>query len=270
MKMRIFKKEYKQNWTRWRIKRIHITMKKIEILIICCLSVLMFGACGSDFGKSELSSKSSSTSELKDLNYQKACEELDFDKAHQILKILRDVFFNEGLPGAYWDRLSEMKGYDEYVQADIYIFREEVTYLMSLEDPAVENRIIKLIMETPLDGTALNEGYCSRYLAEEAESRGVKVWLYHYCLERYNRKCDIVMELAVLQGNQSLAKKVLMYYKDNMHVEEGADFEDKTMMIKGKRIELKALGEGYIWYDSSDKDAAKKRYDEAVKNGVFK
>ena len=78
------------------------------------------------------------------------------------------------------------------------------------------------------------------------------------------------MELAVLQGNQSLAKKVLMYYKDNMHVEEGADFEDKTMMIKGKRIELKALGEGYIWYDSSDKDAAKKRYDEAVKNGVFK
>lgn len=251
-------------------------MKKLlNVLAFLCLGVLCFSVCGSCSSKSEKKSKSSTDFEesgnkkanSEQLDYKKACEKLDFDKAHQILNELRRVFVDEGLPKAYGDLVSEIKGYNEYVEADIYIFREEVTYLMSVDDPAAEKRILKLIMETPLDGRALDEGYCDYYDAcEESVTGGEKVWLYCYCIKRNNQKCDIVMDLAMLYENQSLAKKVLTFYKDNMHIEKGGYGEALT--IKGKRINFDG-NHGYIWYDSSDKEAAQKRYNEAVKNEVF-
>ena len=238
-------------------------MKKLfKVLVICCLSVFMFGACESG------SYNKNSSTKVNDMNYQKACEELDFGKAHEILNKLRDVFVNKGLQKSRYSLVSELKGYNEYVDADVYIFREEVTYLMSLDDPAAENRIVKLIMETPLDGRALDEGYCDHNDAsEKAVTGGENVWLYCYCIKRNNQKCDIAMDLAILHGNQTLAKKVLLYYKDNMHIEQGGT--TSSMEIKGEQIVV-THSRGYIWYDSSDKDAAQKRYDEAVKNGVFK
>ncbi len=139
---------------------------------------------------------------------------------------------------------------------------------MGLDDPAAENRILKMIMETPLDGRKLDEGYCGYYDAcEESVTGGEKVWLYSYCIKRNNQKCDIVIDLSILYNNKTLAKKVLSYYKDNMHIERGG--YDSRIIVKGKTIKFDG-NHGYIWYDSADKDAAQKRYDEAVKNGVFK
>lgn len=248
-------------------------MKKLfNLLAICCLSVFLLGACESGSIKSAFSSDSSHMN--GNLNYKKACEELDFGKAHEILNKLRDVFVNEGLPKAYHCQVAEIKGYQAYVDADIYIFREEVTYLMGLDDPAAENRILKMIMETPLDGRKLDEGYCSYYDAcEESVTGGEKVWLYSYCIKRNNQKCDIVIDLSILYNNKTLAKKVLSYYKDNMHIEIGGhdySYDDnvKRIIVKGKTIKVDG-NHGYIWYDSADKDAAQKRYNEAVKNGVF-
>ena len=58
-----------------------------------------------------------------------------------------------------------------------------------------------------------------------------------------------------------------------MHIEIGGhdySYDDnvKRIIVKGKTIKVDG-NHGYIWYDSADKDAAQKRYNEAVKNGVF-
>ena len=236
------------------------TKSILTLLAIGCLSVLVLGACGNDSKKSD---SKQSAEQSADLDYRSACEELDFGKAHEILDKLRDVYVNEGLRKA---------SYQAYVDADIYIFREEVTYLMGLDDPNADKRILKLITETPLDGRKMDEGYCSFYDVIE-EFGGSLVWLYSYCIKRNNQKCDIVMDLSIINGNKTLAKKVLSYYKDNMHIERGDEFDwdsnlTKTGIYNGKKVTFNG-DNAYIWYDSADKDAAQKKYNEAVKNGMF-
>lgn len=247
-------------------------MKNYILLTISCVCVLVMGACGSGSNKSNSNSSESKFKQNVDLNYQKACEELDFGKAHEILEKLRNEFVNEGLPKAQNCQVTSIKGYQAYVDADIYIFREEATYLMGLDDPAAEPRILKMIMETPLDGRKLDEGHCSFYDALEDNGDGNKVWLYSYCIKRNNQKCDIVMDLSILHNNKTLAKKVLSYYKDNMHIVDDRywNFDDDVLRInvKGKTIIVDG-DHGYIWYDSADKDAAQKKYNEAVKDGMF-
>ena len=110
----------------------------------------------------------------------------------------------------------------------------------------------------------MEEGHYEYWDVIDSSVTGMKNWLCSYCIKRYNQKCDIVMDLAMLYGNKSLAKKVLTIYKDNMHFE--CSLYGDTRTIHGKTMEIEG---GYIWYDSSDKDAAQKRYNEAVKNGVF-
>lgn len=232
----------------------------VVLTALCVLALSSLYSCQSSGNKKHASGPSADS-------YQQACEKHDFEKAHSILGQLREVFVNQGLPHSYYKLVSDIYGYQNYVDADIYIFREEAAYLMSLNDSNTQNRILKLIMETPLDGRQLDEGYCDYYDAQEQSvTGGEKVWLYFYCLKRINQKCDIVLDLAILNGNQSLAKKVLSFYKDNMHIEAGSSGNKIT--VKGKTISVDG-NHGYIWYDSADKDAAKKRYDEAVKNGVF-
>lgn len=261
-------------------------MKKVlTVLAIVCLCALVFRACGSCSNKSNNSKieiEEENDQQSADLDYKSACEELDFGKAHEILDKLRDVFVNEGLPKAQNCQVTSIKGYQAYVDADIYIFREEATYLMGLNDPTAEKRILKLIMETPLDGSHLAEGYCSYNVTSEDMDEGRPVWLFAYCIKRNNQKCDIVLDLSIINESKTLANKVLSCYKDNMHIEQGGRdysidgeikwenvrFKDKTIKVKGKTIKVDN-NHGYIWYDSADKDAAQKKYNEAVKDGMF-
>lgn len=252
-------------------------MKKLfNLLAICCLSVFLLGACESGAIKSVFSSDSSHMN--GNLNYKKACEELDFVKAHEILNKLRDVFINDGLSklGTLKSQppcmVVDIKGYKNYVDADLYIFQEEVAFLLGLDNPDAETKIFKLLLDTPLDGTKLPEGECERVAAAEGKyynnsNKGEKVWLYHYCIDRFNQKCDIIIDLSILLCKQKIAAKALLYFKEDMMIEHADYFDNVKITTKNGIVEIK--DSGYIWYDTRSKDAAQKKYDEAVKNGVF-
>lgn len=208
-------------------------MKQLKVLAICCICVLVFGACGGDNDK---------------LNYQKACAENDYVKAHEILDKLQDKFVKKGLPKltSWWDspKISELPGYQDYADADMYIFREEATYLMGLDDPAVNSRIIKLLTETPFYGKPAEE---NEHIASEGYNEHYNpYWMYYYCLKRYNQKCDVLLDLSILFKNESLAKSVLSFYKETMHVNSHE-----------------------VQFDNQDKNRAAEKYEEAVRKGVF-
>ena len=249
----------------------------LKLLAISCVCVLVMGACGSGSNEND-STQEKKLSEKKNYrdDYRKACEDLEFGEAHKILDKLRDVFVNDGLSklrdGNQY-MVVDIKGYKNYVDADLYIFREEVAFLMGLDSPDAETKIFKLLLDTPLDGTKLPEGKCEEYAATEGEylyynQKGEKVWLYHYCIERFNQKCDIIVDLSILLGKQQLAAKALSYYKEDMVIEHADVFHTVKVKTKNGTVEIK--DSGYIWYDTRSKDAAQKKYDEAVKNGVFK
>lgn len=210
-------------------------MKHLKVLAICCLGLLVMGACGGNNND--------------DLNYKKACAENDYVKAHQILDKLKDRFVKKGLPELtnWWNtpNISDLTGYQDYVDADMYIFREEVTYLLSLDDPAANSRIIKLLMETTqFYGTAPEEG---KHIMSEGWNEYVNpYWMYYYCLLRYNQKCDVILEMSILFKNESLAKSILSSYKETIHVVDHV-----------------------VHFDNKDRDNASRKYYEAVNNGVF-
>ena len=245
----------------------------LKLLAISCVCVLVMGACGSGSNENDSTQekKLSAKKNYRD-DYRKACEDLEFGEAHKILDKKRDYYVEHGLKETAWGQYNTMTGYQEYVDADIFIFREEVTYLMSMDDPNVENRIFKLLMEMPMDGTLLDEGYQDYdIVSSPSNPTSRQAWTYYYCIKRYNEKCNIILDLSILFEKQSLAKKVLSYYKDNMHIEDTG--EGKKITVRGKSIKMEPPHYGiyvcYVWYDTADKDAAQKKYDEAVKNGLF-
>lgn len=242
----------------------------LKLLAISCVCVLVMGACGSGSNEND-STQEKKLSEKKNYrdDYRKACEDLEFGEAHKILNKRRESYVKKGLDYSFTGEWNTMTGYQEYVDADIYIFREEVTYLMSIDDPNAENRIFKFLLETPMDGTHLDEGYHDYHIVSYPEKRDNRlVWTYYYCIKRYNEKCNIILDLSILNGKQSMAKKVLTYYKDNMHIERG--FIGDKITVRGKPFTFEKNLCCYVWYDTDDKAAAQKKYDEAVKNGVFK
>ena len=248
-------------------------MKQLKVLAICCLSMLIMEACESGSNKSN--SSVSSTSNIKeetnqqsvDLNYQKACEDLEFVKAHQIVKNLRNEALENGIDK--WKK--KKRYYSKYEVADIYVFNEEASYLLSLDDPLSEKRILKLILETSIDGAPTNEGQCKYGVAFNILNSADEAGVYARGLSRFNRKCDIAMDLAIVFKNQSLAKSVLVLYKDELHAVLGDNYsgrKEAVANVRGKKIMVG--NEGYAWYESNSKNAAQKKYNEAVKNGVFK
>lgn len=252
----------------------------LKLLAISCVCVLVMGACGSGSNENDSTQekKLSAKKNYRD-DYRKACEDLEFGEAHKILDKLRDVFVNDGLSklgtSYYQDPclVVDIKGYKNYVDADLYIFREEVAFLMGLDSPDAETKIFKLLLDTPLDGTKLPEGKCEGVAAAEGRyynnfNKGERVWLYHYCIDRFNQKCDIIVELSILLGKQQIAAKALSYFKEDMMIEHADIFQ--TVKVKTKNGTVEINDSGYIWYDTRSKDAAQKKYDEAVKNGVFK
>ncbi len=237
-------------------------MKKIFCLLtICCLGMFVVGACGSGPENSDSHSKKD-----YDMDYNKACADNDYEAAHVILNKLREKALKSGWSYGEWLNGNHMDDYRNYEMADIAIFKEEASFLMGLDDPSAENRIIKLIIETPIDGIAMSEGFIYSDEAYHIKSKNYgDAGVYARCIYRFNQKCDIAIELSILFKNKSLAKRVLALYKDNIYA-HAADY-DETISVKGKKVVLHETG--YAWYDTTDKDAAQKKYDEAVKNGVF-
>ena len=248
-------------------------MKRLMILTICFLVMLVMGACGSGSNKSNSTKGTPSEKKNYGDNYKQACEDLEFGEAHKILDKKRNYYVDHGSGDDkdvydYYFKEGKWPGFQEYVDADVYIFREEVTYLMNIDDPNVENRIFKLLMEMPMDGTPLDEGYHDDDIVEmEYLPASRQAWTYYYCIKRYNEKCNIILDLSILLGKQSMAKKVLSYYKDNMHIEKA--YKGDKITVKGKPFKFEKSYSCYVWYDTDDKAAAQKKYDEAVKNGAF-
>lgn len=198
MKMRIFKKEYKQNWTRWRIKRIHITMKKIEILIICCLIVSLLGACGSKETPIQVTGQNGAVYN----SYQEACTAQDFVAAHMFLDRMKAEA--SMMPGkTRREREKKYETEEKIEEAVEYITNKEILLLMSLDDETAFNRITFLIKEDDLSDFKNDEF------------------------------CDMVIDLALDMDKPELVKRMTNFYKRNISDRILRKIVEKLYIYKG-------------------------------------
>lgn len=228
-------------------------MRTMKFLMFSYVAICMLMACGNK-------SNSSGPSEQ---SYREAVKNLDFDTARDILNSFREKYLEEQSKGSY-DERKAAEG--KYYNAFDYIYKSEIQYLLSeLNDDECKDKILYILEEIPVEGEKFPEGLCDRwttYRGGDNDENGIHLDAYIVWTQHFNRLCSSILSSAINSKNQELSKLILMKFVDNVEVTEG----DDNVKVDGVRVDIE---HGYIKYTTKDKDAAQKRYDDAVTSGAF-
>ena len=198
----------------------------------CLLIALSVCACSCSGGK-----KSS-----KPRSYVEAVSANDYVTAHEILDqyLQRAIDWNGG-------NFSNYEYIEKFWGVADHIYKAEMMYLIEMNDQAANKRLINTLAMMNIIGTkpVVNENYHSKYTKE---------YSYYIFVSRYNLLCDEILNISLLNNNREMARQVLMMYKEDA-------------------ILRKKLVDGYEQYTFTfsyrSKEAATKKYNDAIKNGLL-
>ena len=239
-------------------------MKRNFLLGAACLfSVLVFESCfGEGMYRSDADTKSVEISEEYD-SYKDACAAGNYEAAHLFL----DEYCNAYLkylsknPIVYGDERTSAES--KYYKAFDYIYNSELQYLMSqMSEEECKDKIVFLLNSVPVVGEVLPEGLHDYYDVYQKGDRGNILHAYITWTVHYNRLCNTVLTLAINRRYKSVAQTALMQYVDNVEATTG----DSGTNVDGVRVDG---NHGYVKYTSADRDAAMKKYKDALKLGMF-
>ena len=149
-----------------------------------------------------------------------------------------------------------------------------VTKLAAKNQREYSDIIIAMLQSYPVEGRPLAPGHYSynrlhiyndpNLDKDNVEYNGDH---YKYCnwLPKYNQLCDRLLDIAIANKNNYLAQKLLPLFKKNIET-----------VVAGSNGERAGDGEAVKYYSSyvrhytADIDAAKKKYQDAVRSGAFK
>lgn len=144
-----------------------------------------------------------------------------------------------------------------------------ITTLASKNDRIVSDAIIMALSKVTIPGRAMSKGLhdyydgCRDCYSRKEVSR--PHFQYTDGIIDYNTKCSGILEIAIGAGNQYLAQKVLMCFKQNIETMKGGGSGEKAP--DGTRVDGNHC---YVYYTNSDKNEAQKKYQDAVRSGAFK
>lgn len=240
-------------------------MKKYLVLIaIIGLGVATLCSCGNS--NSGNSNSDNSNKEEKDMDYRDAVKALDFETARDILKTYHERYLEELSENGILNKEERKKAEGKYYSAFDHIYKAEIQYLLSeLNGDECKDKVTFLLEDIPVEGEKFPEGLCDYSIACRGEwgDEGLPLDAYIVWTQHFNRLCDNILSLAINRRNQDLAKIILLKYVDNVEVTKGSHSD---VAVDGVKVDG---NHGYIKYTSTDRDAARKKYDEAVRIGAF-
>lgn len=204
-------------------------------------------------------------------SYITACSNGDYDAAREFVEKMKVQQTNAKANKDY--HLEEALK-ESIQEAEDYIFNEEIQYLASLNDEQANNRLVLIINRQSVEGTEFQEGTClgkkinksdlddyggqfDHYDDSPAEVRSYRKYISWS--ENHNSKCNNILNIAISCGNENLAKKIIHMYR-----------KDPELLLKNEKKESGNLYyDVYAHYTNGSRDAAQKKYDEAVKSGAF-
>lgn len=209
------------------------TFKDLAVIVIllACLSILSI-ACSHGNGDRE-----------KD--YIAAINENNFERAHEILdEYYKDLIKNNN---ASLSKASD-KYSERYWAAADHIYKAEMHYLLSENDPEANRRMIYTLANMNIVGDVVNDGeIISANQIHRCEN-------YSTFTLRYNRICDEILKMAIFYKNRDMAEQIINLYKQDNHFEhEWANETDKYI--------------AHITNSWTSRDAAEERLQEAINNG---
>lgn len=215
-------------------------MKKILFLSTLCLALFLV-SCGNSSSKDEVEEKITVTSSdgKEYTSYREACRAGDFESAHKFLDILYNEYV-EGYGSARDYRSNEVREVREKYHAALNdIFKQEMMFLASDGSEQASDKIIYLLTEVPMEGSPHPEGKYSIIKIEEIYDEAKDHVTYCKYVSNFNNLCNKILDLAISQNNQYLAKKVITMYLQNVeneHSDESGYYVKYTWADKEKAV----------------------------------
>ena len=235
--------------------------KHLFLVAIIGFGVATLCSCGN-------SNSGNSNKEEMDMDYRDAIKALDFETARDIMNTYHERYIEELSKSteSYINREERKKAEGMYYSAFDHIYKAEIQYLLSeLNGDECKDKIAFLLEEIPVEGEKFPQGLCSYGISRRDEDDdGLPLDAYIVWTQHFNRLCDTILSLAINRRNQDLAMMILLKYVDNVEVIIG---DRPPVVVDGVEVDYY---HGYIKYTSVDRDAARKKYDEAVRIGAFK
>ena len=243
------------------MKNIIIMKKHLFLVAIIGFGVATLCSCGNS------NSGNSNKEEKMDMDYRDAIKALDFETARDIMNTYHERYLEELSKDGILNREERKKAEGMYYSAFDNIYKAEIQYLLSeLNGDECKDKIAFLLEEIPVEGEKFPQGLCSYYIASRGDfvDDGLPLDAYIVWTQHFNRLCDTILSLAINRRNQDLATMILLKYVDTVEVTIG---DGPGIVVDGVKVDG---DHGYIKYTSADRDAARKKYDEAVRIGAFK
>jgi len=158
------------------------------------------------------------------------------------------------------------KRYDKCIELDD---KNIISKLASKKDRSLSDAIIKALSAITINGTPYPAGLHDYYDSQRnLNSNSEKSSHYRYAddIADYNKHCESILNIAIASGNQYLAQKVLVQFRERPVFIEGSSRSE----IKAPDGTLIDGNHSFLYSSDEDKKAAQKRYQEAVRNGAFK
>ena len=211
---------------------------------LCALYMLfayIFTWCSLKSWTSDEVTKSESLSTTEELS--KAIESNDFATAYNLLA-----------------KIKEERGTWEYDDAKKEVVNAEIQYLAVQGTDEANKRLVVLLMEEPINGTARREG---QQLGTDKSDFYTEIdhvgytdndyGVYVKSCAKFNSRCLQILEMAVATDNQDLAKRMVNLIKPDAEI---------TSKKRGKDMYGDQLYDIYAHYTNHSKDAAQKKYNE--------
>lgn len=246
---------------------------KQQVLTIFVLLSTILTSCG---GNSTTSTSDAEFTVTGDngktyTSYQAACRNQDFNAAHDFLDYLCSIYI-EAIGGAstYGTHLAGEKYFtpkNNYFNALEYIYKQEIMYLISENGDEAASRVAFLLNEFQPVGTKPQAGIVDFH--EVSDNSNLDA--YSSSVQHFNQICDMILDIAISQRCSNVAHNILTLYKDDVYsMTGGSSIQTKDGWFdKAEDGTLVDGNHAYVKFVSTSRDAAKKKYDDAVKSGAF-
>jgi hypothetical protein len=213
-----------------------IMRKPIQFI---CMAILLAGSVASCSCSSDNNKKSKPTT------YVEAISLNDYTTAHKILDGLLDNVLYACTRG-WGDAEDQLL---EFWAAADHIYKAEMLYLIDLQDNAANQRLVNSLVMMNVIGDRPT-GVIKDFYQQ------IRCKNYSLFVTRYNRLCDEILNVSILYKNSDMARQILSLYKEDCSFVGDKTYANGDM-------------DWYFKVSNSSRDAATKKYNDAIKNGLL-
>lgn len=179
------------------------------------------------------------------MTYVEAVANNDFKRAHEILdyRLERAIELNAS------DHWQSNEAQEDFWAVADHVYKAEMMYLIEMKDIDANKRLINTLAMMNVIGNKPSQKM-SAYGGGISRAENYSIFV-----TRFNRLCDEILNISILNNNKEMAQSVLALYKEDCSAPYKKD-GDKDYY--------------YFDFSTKSKDAALKKFKEAEKNGMLK